>query len=318
MRRIAAAMALVALAGGALADEEAPRTVLLRHRFAAGETLKFRGRVDGAGSITMMDQPQAVKIEGRFDLAQKVLQVGDDGAARILTTVQGGSLAFRFVALDVTQTLPISLPPLIQIITPDGRLLKSPGWQGEAPQTSRAHINLRRVIERIYLLRFPADPIAVGHSWVQAPPPVAAPAPAAEPETAPSEPAPADEPAALPAPTWKLTFTGLTQVAGQECARIRATAESPVKAMLPPDRMGDVIELDGSERLETITDFAPAAGRVVRQVASARTDLRTLTHRAAAGEPLTGETHIAAKVTLEARRSAEGEGGPAEPPAEEH
>jgi len=321
IKRLVWAAALLLILG-AMAGGEASKQAALRHHFAPGETTKYHGQVQGDGTITFMGEKQPVKIAGQFDLTQKVLEVAADGSARIATTVEpermvsevvkdgattrtvtrkieGGVLIFQ--TPDVTQRLPITLPVLTQTIAPDGRLLKTEGWEGEAGEPSRGHINLRRVIERILLLQFPEQAVAVGDSWVQR---AAAPSAAAakpEAEGAPKQLGSAPPPAQPVAPTWKLTLIGLPRVGQWDCARIRATAESPIKQVLPPDRLGEVIEMEGTERLETITDFALSAGRVVRQTASAHTTVRTLTHPAAGGQPVSGETDITAKVILELR-----------------
>lgn len=300
IRRLAVLMAILALAGALLAEQAKP--VLLRHHFAAGQVLKYRGKVQGEGSITFMEQRQPVTIAGEFNLTQKVLQVSEDGSARIATTVEGGALVFRTPI--VSQRLPISLPTLTQTITPDGRVLKSAGWERSPAEAPRAHINLRRVIEQLHVLWFPDHPVAVSDTWVQLPPKAVDEKPAAEPPPSPAPPPPAAAPSPPPPggfPAWKFTLMGFERVGDRDCARIRAGGQAPIKDVLPPDPMGDVLELDGREQLETVTDFAFAAGRVARQVASTHTTLHTLTHHASGGQPVTGDTDITAKVTLELR-----------------
>jgi hypothetical protein len=266
-----------------------------------GDTLKYRGKVQGEGTITFLEQErQPVKIQGEFTLTQKVVEVKEDGAATITTTVEGGSVAFATPA--VSQTMPVSLPVLTQVISPDGRLLSSKGWERGGAEPARTHINLRRVIERIQLFEFPDHPVAAGDSWEQAPPPppAAEKPPAATGSEAPQAAAP-QAPAGAPGLTWKLMLAGWERVGQRDCAQIRATADSPIKDVLPPDRLGDIMELSGTEKLETVTDFAPTAGRVVRQVASAHSTLHTLTTHASGGQPVAGDTDITAKVTLELR-----------------
>jgi hypothetical protein len=278
-----------AAAVGASADQP-PRQVLLRHEFAPGDTLQYRGRVEGKGTFTIMGQPQPVTFQGEFTLIQKVVQRDAQGAADIATTVKDGFLVLG--TPTVSQRRPISLPTLTQTISPQGRLLKPQAWGSQGGPDSGAHVILRRVIERIHLLEFPDQPVAAGDSWLQAPQP---PAPEPKPEAA-SEPA---DPAPPPAPTRTFSLLGFERLGKRDCAKIRATADSPLKETLPPDPLGNVSQVEGRDRLVATTHFALEAGRVVRQVTSAHTTLRSETRPASGGPPIAGETDLTATVTLE-------------------
>ncbi len=125
----------------------------LRYHFRAGEEANYRLTLASLTAVQLGEATQQSHMQTTLHMTQRVLAVGDDGVARVLTRVDAGRVSMA----GSDQKM---MPPreATMRMDPRGKIL-----QGEAAGPPLSP--LRMV--------FPVDPIEVGGSWTDGLPPSA-------------------------------------------------------------------------------------------------------------------------------------------------
>lgn len=118
---------------------------VLRFGWKPGLELRYRLRITGKTTATLGDRHETTELRTRLHLTQRVLAVGADGAARILTRVESGKVQRDQARAEI-------LPPREGSMRMDGR---GTMLDGASVATGAAALQLV----------FPEGPVSVGDSW---------------------------------------------------------------------------------------------------------------------------------------------------------
>lgn len=149
--------------------------VLLRFRYTPGETLTYRTKLDGVGSVHIMGQAHALNMSGQIDSVLTVEKVDEDGNFVIVTHVQTEGLQVTMEG----ETIPRPRQDLKMrtTMTPRGQILKAelleqPVAQGQqSPWNSRivqmmtGGLDMKRLLVDQKLAAFPEEPVRPGDQW---------------------------------------------------------------------------------------------------------------------------------------------------------
>lgn len=133
------------LLGALLLAPAAPAGELLRFGWKPGLELRYHLRITGKTTASMGERHETTELRTRLHLTQRVLAVGADGAARILTRVESGKVQRDQAPSEV-------MPPREGSMRMDDR---GTVLDGSAVATGAAALQLV----------FPEGPISVGDSW---------------------------------------------------------------------------------------------------------------------------------------------------------
>lgn len=117
----------------------------LRFGWKAGLELRYRLRITGKTTATLGERHETTELRTRLNLTQRVLAVGADGAARILTRVESGKVVRDQAPAEI-------MPPREGSMRMDDR---GTVLDGAAVTSGAAALQLV----------FPEGPVSVGDSW---------------------------------------------------------------------------------------------------------------------------------------------------------
>jgi hypothetical protein len=235
-----------------------PTEITLRVKRDQGETLRYRAEVSGSGAITVVGDTQTVAVSGRFRRVERVLSAVKPGVWQVRVTIEEPSLTFR--AGKDAETLKMQVPPLTEVVTDRGQVLEMRGWEvGQAPVDAPGMGDaVRPVFGLVQEQGLPEAPVKVGEAWT-------ATAKLKMPEGA---------DVTVP---QRFELLGYQDIGGQSCAKVRATADVPIRRELPSKGVGAQVRMEGTEHIETMSFLAYEQAKLVRQVTAINLDLKTST-----------------------------------------
>jgi len=258
-----------------------PTEVSLRVKREAGQTLRYRAEVSGSGTITVVGDTQAVTVSGRFTRVEKVLSRVKPGVWQVRVTIEEPSLTFR--AGKDAETLKMQVPPLTETVTDRAQVLEMRGWEpGQAAVTAPGMGDaVRPLFGLVQEQGLPEAPVRVGDTW-----------------TAVAKLKMPDGPD-VPVPQ-RFEVVGFENIAGQSCAKVRATADIPIRRELPSTGVGAQVRMQGTEHVETTSFLAYEQAKLLRQVTAINLDLKTSTviDPAAPDRVLPGSISLRVNVTM--------------------
>lgn len=126
--------------------------------FASGITLRYGGKagdqavyqmvMEGNTTVFVSDREQKTSLTTEMFVTQKVLDVEQDGAIKIMTRIDSGSLNIN----GTTTVIPNLRQQVVTAMQPNGKILRTEGF------TQNLNLNNMQLV-------FPEGPVAIGHKW---------------------------------------------------------------------------------------------------------------------------------------------------------
>jgi hypothetical protein len=177
----------------------------------------------------------------------------------------------------------MQVPPLTETVTDRAQVLEMRGWEpGQAAVTAPGMGDaVRPLFGLVQEQGLPEAPVRVGDTW-----------------TAVAKLKMPDGPD-VPVPQ-RFEVVGFENVSGQSCAKVRATADIPIRRELPSTGVGAQVRMQGTEHVETTSFLAYEQAKLLRQVTAINLDLKTSTviDPAAPDRVLPGSISLRVNVTM--------------------
>lgn len=164
MRRVVIGLILIAVIASLCCAAHA-KSVLITHKFKQGQADTYRMSIDMTMEMPQLQcGPDCVKMSIGATLKQKVLDVWEDGSARIETSYT--NFKVKMVGVDQSQCQTIPDQTMVITLSSDRRVLGIEGMENFVANTQMPGFDFSQMATQMgYYGAFPQGPIEIGQSW---------------------------------------------------------------------------------------------------------------------------------------------------------